>query len=108
MREIHNIRMSITQIFKVAIRNRKTVREFFGAVVPPQYRQAGDSSVFDPFKNRLKACLAEHPLFGGEAISRDQGFRVFGKLHYRLTLYRPIRNASNNLAEVRFEPDFDT
>jgi hypothetical protein len=48
--------------FRVAGRNRKTARVFIGAEVLPQYRWAGGSDVFDPFKNHLKARLAEHPL----------------------------------------------
>lgn len=103
MREMHRNGMSITQISRAAGCDRKTVRRYIGAEVPPQYRRAGGDSVLDPFKDHLKARLAEYPLSAARLYREIKELGYSGSLTTVKRFIAPIRNASKILAEVRFE-----
>jgi len=103
MREMHRKGMSIAQISRVSGCDRKTVSRYIGAESPPRYVRGPSKSVLDPFKDHIRARLAEYPLSAARLHREIKEMGYSGSLTTVKRFISPIKDASLVLAEVRFE-----
>ena len=103
MREMHRSGMSIKQISRITGCDRKTVRKYVGADAPPRYERGERGSVLDPYKDRLKARLAEHPLSAARLFREIKELGYTGSLTTVKRFIAPFKEMSRLSAEMRFE-----
>jgi transposase len=105
MLALHRDGMSIGDIANIMGLNRKTVSKYIRAASPPRYRRPDRGSKLDPFKDHIRARLAEYPFTATRMYREIREMGYDGGITILKEFMAPLRDASRVVAEIRFETD---
>jgi len=103
MVEMHDQGVGIGEIARKLNVSRKTVKRYVESNSPPRYSREERGSKLDPYKDTVRAMLAENPLNAPRILReiQKQGYR--GGISILKDFMKPIKDSSRCLAEIRYE-----
>ncbi|MCE5297319.1 MAG: DDE-type integrase/transposase/recombinase [Euryarchaeota archaeon] len=96
---------AIGDIANVMGLNRKTVSKYVKAASPPRYERKERASKLDPFKEHIRARLAENPFTATRMMCELKSMGYDGRLTILKEFMAPIKDMSKVVAEIRFETE---